>query len=252
MRPEVREFEAQVVPCAFSYHDLTYNPVLLVQFNNNMLDTSGNGLHLSFDAGTTIDYGQMYPGACIVGARLNGATRLTHDTDVRLQLLGDMTIEFLAVIKSTPSDAPIVTYTAGLNDASSTFNYLYHFEFTPTYHPQWFQEYGLGINQTVVTDALVYGPNTLQHIAVTRINNRVRFYVNGVMVGNPSDVLIPPVDGSVSKLFVGGTGGFGASERFCGDMYISSLKIIGRGLTDAEVLAEFNLTMGRHPGPYWI
>jgi hypothetical protein len=241
--------------CDLFYHDTTFSPVLLCQFNDTLADTSGNGLNLVVDAGTVNSgsYVNVVSGdACLRGLSFDGATRLKHASDPRLQITGDITVEFILVLKETPQPestvAPIVTYTGGVDDTSSTVNYLWHTYVDDALLPAWFSEHGVGVNDSFIGTAPVRGVDQLQHFAVTRTSNVIRFYSNGVQVGAASSALTTPTDGSASLLFVGGTGGTGSTERFYTRFYMSSLKVIASALTAAQVKSEYNRTLGGRLG----
>ncbi len=227
-------------------HDTTHAPVGLWQFQDTLLDASGNNFTLSVDAGVEI-YTAMTQR--LRGVRLDGL-RLTRAHEALLTIPGDMTIELLMMFEgqiepSSPGAAAIVTYTGGTSDASANFNYQYQLDITltPGRLMRWFSEHGLGVNDSYTLAAHLPPPGVLFHLAATRTSNVIQFYINGVPFGAASAALTVPDGGSVTQLYIGGTGGVGTLSTISNTI-VASLKIIPSALTAAEVKAEYNRTLG--------
>jgi len=108
--------------------------------------------------------------------------------------------------------------------------------------PGYIHEEGAGNNITynlALTDGVVAprrGDVTM--IAFSRISNVIQFYVNGKAFGPPSGTLTAPTGGSTGQLQLPG---FNAHNTNCA---VRSLKIVASGLTDEQILAEYNRSMG--------
>lgn len=234
---------------AIGVHDTTYSPVGLWQFNGNLNDSSGNGFNLTADAGTPL-FGQLAPG--LPGVFLS-STRLKAAASANaLRITGDVTVELLAMLLADntgamPTSAPLVSFTGGQDDTTSTLNYLYQLAFDPGRLLYWFHEHGTGVNDTYQLTSLALPPlRQLFHLAATRTANVVQFYVNGRAFGPPSSALTAPTDASLSQLWVGGQGG--TIPTLAPDCALASLKIVAGALTAAQVKAEFNRTAGKFYG----
>jgi hypothetical protein len=78
------------------------------------------------------------------------------------------------------------------------------------------------------------------HLYATRISQVVRFYVNGRKVAT-SGTLTTPTGNGTSRFYIQANNsvGYNGGTGFC------SLKVTPSGLSDAQVLAEHNLTLGQ-------
>lgn len=229
---------------AIGLHDTTYSPVLLCQFQGARTDTSGNSLTPTVDAGTEL-YSTMVPS--LQGIKLDGTLRLKVATNALLALHNDMTVEMLLLLSGdTAINSQIISYTFGVDDTSSTFNYLYQINFTDaTRRPSWFQEFGTGSDSSVSVADQALPKRQLFHLAATRISNVIQFYLNGRAFGAPGSVT-QTTDGTASSLYIGGEGG--PTPHFSSPMLMASLKIIPSGLAPAQIRGEYNLTAGQFYG----
>jgi hypothetical protein len=225
-----------------AYHDTTHSPIVLYQFDGDLTDASGNALTLTVSTGTEC-YTDLLPG--LRGVNLDGL-RLTHAFNAIYQITGDITIEFLGHFFGVPNGEPIVVFSGGTSDASSTLNYLYEVSLSTATNRQifWFSEHGTGVNDAYgLTAQSMPPPGRTFHFAATRTANVIQFYVDGKTHGPASSALTAPTDGSASIFWVGGIAGTGTASVFSG-MAMASLKIIPSALTAAQVLAEYNRTLG--------
>ena len=239
-------------------HDTAFSPVGLWQFNQSLVDGSGNGFTLTVDAGTE-SYVLMEQR--LWGIRLDNC-RLTHAFDPLLHQLGDMTIGMFLMWETQPGGYTIITFSGGESDASSTLNYNYTIALSPNgivspitdRVPSWFSEHGVGVNDiyTVATATgkplLLPPPGVLFHLMVTRTSNVIQFYVDGVPFGPASGVLTATDDGSASMLWFGGIAGTGPARLQTGTV-CSSAVIIPSALTADQVKAYYNRTLGPFKGP---
>lgn len=236
------------VSTAIQYHDSTFSPVLLCQFNESLSDSSGNNLDLSIDAGS-VEYVDLYE---IKALRFN-SLRLTHVADPLLAIADDMTIEMIVTLNEQPdlypALGPFINYSGGIDDGapSAIYNYLYYFNIYDGLQALWYQEYGVNFASTVSSAGSVVEVGELFHFAATRVSNVVTLYVNGVAVASNS--VVQATGGSAAQLYVGGTGGLGGSiERFVSDCTIASLKIVASGLSADDIKSEYNRTVGPRLG----
>lgn len=223
---------------AVQYHDTTFSPAGLWQFNDTLNDTSGNGLHLTIEAGA-VNYGEISPG--VRGVILDGATTsLVYNTaSATLGTLGDISIEMLINVSSYANSKNIVSYSA-FPDGNTTNNSSYIIElYNASGNFTWMQE--SGSNTASRTSNILTRPpiNQLCHFAMTRRSNVIRTYINGVLV-DTSSALTTPTGGSFAKFRIA-TQGRGWSPA----MTLASLKVVATGLTDANIATEYNRTVGR-------
>lgn len=235
------------------YFDLTGAPVGLWNFNNTLADVSGNGNNLVLSAGNP-GFADIVPGkkalAIWLGTRYETAAAVPL-----LQILGDVTIETIIQQDGNPITNNIVLcqYRGPTATPLEANNILYQFRlqatgaFTNTRDIGFASQNGVVLNtvySSAGTPASLGCIHNIVYLAVRREANVVTFFVNGVPFGNPSGVLTAP------------TGGNGANTRFCvgnngpGTTAVEvvnlmlGLKVFNRALSDAEIKAEYNRTMG--------
>ncbi len=232
---------------AIGLHDTTHSPVGLWQLQGSLADTSGSGYTATVDAGTML-YAGIAPG--LIGAKLDGTLRLAlGGTGANaLRITGAITIEMLVRLTAPVTDnLPLFSYTAGVDDSSSTFNYLYDLRVRTSRCPKWFHEFGTGSDASYELTDLALPAKRFFHLAATRdANNVVQFYVDGRAFGAPSSGLSAATGGSLSQLWLGGSGGIVPS--FSTPCNVASLKIVPSALTAAQIQAEFNRTAGMFYG----
>lgn len=233
---------------AISRHDTTSTPVALYQLDSSLTDSSGNGLTLTC---ATPLYSDVYAG--VRGNFPNASTLAAlHRADPSLIITGDITVACLVYAnKQVSSATAVVTQVGDSTDGSfsNAWNYLFSL--------------GMGIGSlNYIHEAS--GPSTrtysvdfqvpvrqLFHYAFTRVSNVIQFYVNGRPAGAASSALTAPGGGSASEVCIGGrlNGDFSSivsDSLFSG--VISSVKIIGSGLTAAQMKSLYNNSMGaRYP-----
>lgn len=219
-------------------HDTTFSPAGLWQFNETLNDSSGNGLHFTIEAGS-VNYGDIAPG--VKGVILDGAsTALIYGTSsATLGTLGDISIEMLISVNLYGNLRNVVSYSA-FPSGASTNNTNYCIELLSTTNEfTWVQESGSNVPSR--TANIISRPplNQLCHFAMTRRSNVIRTYINGILV-DTSSTLTAPTGGSNCRLRVA-TQGRGWSPPCT----LASLKIVSSGLTDTQIAAEYNRTMGR-------
>lgn len=224
-------FSGGFTPSAPQLHTTLHSPVGLYQFNETLNDTSGGGLHLSLVAGNT-RYTEIVPG--LRALKVSTAEKFRHAaTGTALAIAGDVTIMMLIMVDSY-ANGGIVSYDTGAETQAGNVQYAVAFI---SQDLQWFHESGAGVDR-------VFSPNRLPplfelcHLAARRQSNVIQFFINGRQFGAASSALTAPDGGSSSRLYLGYEANDTASYS------IASLKIVASALTDAEIEAEHDRTLG--------
>jgi hypothetical protein len=213
-------------------HDLTHNPIGLWQFNETLNDTSGNGFHFALNAGN-LRYTEIAPG--LRALSVSTANKFNFATlGTALQRTGDITIEMLLLLYGYPAGlAPIITYQAsGETQATNT---LYEVAINID-QLRWFSESGAGVDATFSIDRLP-PLGTVCHLAVRRQANIIQAFINGAPLGG-SSALTAPDGGTSASLWIGAPGSFPPA------MAMASMKIVPLGLSETQIAAESNRTVG--------
>lgn len=220
-------------------HTLRHAPVGLWQFDGNLNDSSGNGFTLTVESGTAV-YGEVAPG--VRGVYFDGITQLVYNTfSPLLNIMGDLTIECIIRLIAYPGTGVgrMIASHAALGETYST-NFAY--EFAVLGGPNLMRmlwESAAGANSAyTISSSLVLG--SLNHIAVTRTSNVVQFYLNGKAWGAASSALTPGEGGQTGRFRVGDAN----TTSYAPNCLMSSLKIISRALSAAEIKAEYGRTLG--------
>lgn len=231
-------------------HDLTHSPTALYQFNNgDMSDSSGNNLDLSTAIGTP-RWGSMAPG--LEGIYFDNASQLWEPTgSALLRATGALTISVILwnhLIDTDFDNHQILAHGNPGTDSDPDNNILYSLVYTfEEMHWRATHESGAGTNRTITFDSGMAGRSHIEHVSFTRESDgrTSRVYVNGLQMGNEYVYGAAPSGGSNGNLFVGGSVNISTGDiRYRGGM--TSLKItVGRSLSDAEALAEFQRTIGQ-------
>lgn len=220
------------------YHDTTHSPLGLWQFSGGLTDSSGNGRTLTVESGTS-RFTEIFPG--VQGAFLDGSTTLIFNTaDAALRLTGDMTIECLLQLSEYTTDRYVVSHGAAGETSADNVQYSINVldnagEFG------YYQESGSGVDAGVQMATLRPPINQLCHLAVTRISQVVRVYLDGVLKATSATLTVP--DGGSNGRFR-----IGSADNFAPICALASVKLIGSGLTTDQVKAEYNRTLGRFYG----
>jgi hypothetical protein len=219
--------------------DTTHSPAALYHFDGNLLDSSGNALTLS---GTPF-YQEIFPGMLGLSGG-TGIARASHDAS--LTILGDKTIQALVAMPSITPGSGIASGTfisafSGSVSNTAAHNYLHSLSFFTQDQLIWFHETATGTNVTFASTRGVR-VGSLVHIAARYQSNVVTLFINGREAGI-STALTAATDGSLSVL------------KFCHSSPLNALfpvifgwKFVASALTDLEVRAEYNRTLGPHLG----
>ena len=212
--------------------DLTHSPVALYHFNGTLNDSSGNGLTLSVLTGA-LAYRQVWPG--VVG--ITGGVVGRSVNDASLTILGDVTVQVLAVLRSAPSNAQIA-YVGASGETEAT-NVAWQVDIEGPNELQWFSESGAGVNasfnSTGTSNVGLPAIGVPFYLAARRASNVITFFINGVQFGSASSALTTPTGASAATLRC--REGTAPPELF-------GLKIVSSALSDAQIAAEYNRTLG--------
>lgn len=210
-----------------------HSPLALWHFDGDVLDASGNARTLTVAGGTAV-YSELWPGFRGLSFQSLSLTR----TDAAMRIAGDMTVEAVLMLDATPTADALFGVTGP--DETEAANIQWEWDVLANRQPVWFSESGAGVNASYGPAAAVLPPIGVPfHLASTRISNVIRWYCNGVLMGAASSALATPTGGTVATLQVGKVNSF-----FHPNFLMADLKIIGSGLTAAQVLAEAELTIG--------
>lgn len=218
------------IPARF---DLTHSPLALYHFAGDTDDYSGNGHHLTVG---TPRYLPLFPN--VIGLEsINEVSRPSSDESLRIT--GDITIQAMVRLFTSPgtTNTTLVSfYTSGNEQVN---NVQYQLGWSDSGRLRWRQEFGASgtpaEHLTTASPSLNLPPlRDIYYIAATRIGQVVQFYINGLPFGSASSALTAP-DGGTSAVLRVGVGGSWACM---------GLKISDGGLSDAQIKAEYNRTMG--------
>lgn len=223
-----------------AYHTTRYNPVGLWQGNGDLLDASGNGLTLSANAEAI--YGPL--GATgLRGIAFSGVNYYFRAFNALLQITGALTVEMLCAFPNPmPPAAGHWFFTfAGAGELEAN-NYLYSLFVSAS---KWGYLAEQGAGGDINYDAGRYGipQGKPFHLAMTRSAGQVlNLYQNGNLFAT-SGVLAAPTGGGTSTLQIGASDS-GTSQLPNGTV-LSSIKICASELSAAQILGEYQLTIGR-------
>jgi len=253
-----------------------YNPVALYHFNGDILDKSGNGNNLHVGANdqpATVAY-ENGPFNGVQAFAFNGLTALTASVTASLQITGSVTIEAVLSLRDVAggSTFPILAaiggpaYSAVVGPGSLKDNWLATLGLSPfnssgittVGDPELFsytQDESFAFHALTTTGSNVKR-NKWMHVAMTRDTGHTTFfYVNGKLVGSGSQPGLPVADPSPSSfLTIGGAPNFffafSLTDLFGFSGSMSSVKIINRQLSSAEILDEAQFALPYESG-FW-
>jgi hypothetical protein len=216
------------------------NPIGLWQLSGDLLDSSGNGYDLSLAAGAAVYTTFPYSGGKLKGFTCDGVSYLSRPARTpALDLVANMTIEYLLYMSAAPAASSVVVYGAAgetLND-----NYLYSMLFNtagvpnPRYRYLW--ENGAGVNVDNYSTALLPIPIwSVTHCAFVRSGLNWKSYLNGGLMETIATAALPATGaGPLQFLSVCASE---SGTAIMNNAIIGSLCIIGSALTDAQVLED--------------
>lgn len=239
-----------------------FDPIALYTFNGDITDKSGNGNDLflsAMDSGTsTLTFDESpYPG--VQAVYFDGNTAFTASVTSSMHLTGAVTTQ--AVLFHRPQanggtvaggGRTILTVGAGQNVPDS--NRLFSMNISPNNINDsvgFFIEFNSGSNYIAGSEQAESRPNVWEHHALTRDDaGNTKYYVNGALVFSASHPGVPTIGPSPTSFLTVGTIPVGTFPSFvyCLSGAISSLKVIGRELTAAEILSEADLALPYESG----
>jgi concanavalin A-like lectin/glucanase superfamily protein len=215
-------------------HKANDDTVGLWQFQESLLDTSGNNFHLALVAGNE-RYAQIRPG--LRALKLSTASKYTFATlESMLKIPGDITILAIVMFDAYVASGALLSYhNAGEAEAD---NAIYGFGIDSASDTlEWLQEQGAGVNELHRPLRLppLYQPC---HLVWRRKNTIAECFINGQRFGLPSYALPVPTGGTAASLWLGFESGN------CASCAIASLRIDSRALSENEIADEYNATLG--------
>lgn len=212
--------------------DNRFSPAARYDLEYDFVDASGNGFDIPLTASHF--FRRVYEG--IVGfSSAASASRAT--SDVVLRDTDDLTVQVLCILRSTPSQNYILSFSAAGETEPS--NYIWSVQLTDQNRLAYFSEHLAGLDDAYFAAPANRGlPSAGVPFLLTmrRRSNVIQFFVDGVPFGDPSPVINAPTGGTSGVL----TFNQGASSSF--DVF--GIEINSRALTDAEIRESYDYTLG--------
>lgn len=227
---------------------LEYQPLALYHLDGDLLDRSGNNFNLSLHSGSL-----QYTDGPFNGSQaflFDGFNCVTSSIETSLQITGSMTMEavFKPSVIETPDLPSFGNFIAAMVSAGETLqtNVLYSLIINGDVtlgSVGFFLERAAGSDFIATSTANAIVANTWYHLVVTRDDSsNSTIYLNGQNLGTFKHSKWPEKAGSgnTQKVHIGSTPtGGGNYQQLAFKGAVSNVKIIGRELTQDEVLAEF-------------
>ncbi len=217
--------------------DNRYNPLFRWDCEN-LLDYSGNGLHLT---GSAV-FRQVYKNVLGLSPPVS-VNRSTSDASLRDY--DDLTIQLLLTLRATPSEDFVIAFQA--SGETEATNYAWSVQLPNANSLAYFSESGAGVNATYTATVKGRGLPAIGvpfYLALRRKAVAggviVQFFINGLPFGPPSSVLAAPTGGTVSQLV------FLQSGANVADLI--AVEIDNAWLTDLQLLEAYNRTLGEEFG----
>ena len=221
--------------------DTTNTPVGLWLFDDDLTDSSGNGLTLTAEAGTA-SYTELGGKTWI---HFDGALRLIEATTAAsLAILGDMTCTVVMKWLVPPSTtAQYIVNKGDAGDAAENTNANYVLYQSSTLL-KYLHEYGVGTNSTI---AQITTPTTTHlfsspfMLTMVRDGTNILMYIGAQLMSTTSVSGQTPTGGGSGDLYIGDDSD---GSDFLTDCLISGVKITASALSAAQVKAEYELVFG--------
>lgn len=214
--------------------DNLHSPLARYDFEGNILDSSGNGLHLS---GSAV-FRALYENAIGLSGSLCNRGGIS---DPALRVTGDITVNALVVMRAAPTGLYVAAFQAP--GETTAANFLWSLQIASQNQLAFLSEHDapptLAINDAFFSNAAPLGLPAFGVpflLSMRRKAGVVSYAVQGVPYGDPSPVLLTPNGGTAAQLTINDPGS--------GAVDLLGLEIIGSALTDAQIKARYNLTLG--------
>jgi hypothetical protein len=216
-------------------HDNTHSPIVLYNFEEGfeLVDSSGNGFDLNSTSGTPI-YGELISNIRMVNLRSASIRRTTAVSD--LAITGAITIEAFVV-----NNGPVAEFNNNIVISYQSAN--------SQFWDMRLSNLLLGISYWNGSTFIISSSNIsksfipkLEHWAITRASDGItyKFYINGILLDTITSPGAPSGTHDDETLNIGSNRA--STSNFNG--FIGSVKVIDGLLSDADIKAEFNRTLG--------
>lgn len=223
--------------------DNRHSPAARYDFDGDLLDRSGNGLHLT---GAGAVFRPVYQSA--LGLSPSGALSRNGVSDAVLRDLDELTIQALLVLRSVPSATWLCSVSAGGDPEAA--NYLWSIQLASHGSLTYFTEHGAGVDLSPLFTAAPSGRGlpalgVLFHLALRlrAVSGGLQgqFFVDGVPFGDPSGTMPAPTGGTSAQLLLNQS----ASTAYD----LLAFEFVPTALTDAQIKDSHNATLGEAFGP---
>lgn len=202
--------------------------------NAELTDSSGNGFTLTVETGTLFN---TRLDAHLHGVYFDGSTALWHNvSEAALRLTGDMTFLCFWVNHTAVTNARLVSHEA--NGALEADNCLYSFGYGTYPNAVYRSETGASVSTSHTAATLLSMPGQLTRVGFTRISGVVQFWHQGKKIGAASSAFTTPTGGSSGRFRLGASSTVRTNGAMAGAL------LAGTGWSDAQMIADYQRTMG--------
>lgn len=227
------------------YFDTTHSPLFLYNCNNTLADQSGNGFNLTSLLPEA--YAPVYPGK-IGFFQAGGGTAVRNTPTPALSIQGDLTLQIILQLDDNVSSAttPLFTYTSSGETEANNVQYQFNLNtMSGTSLPRrlsFLSESGAGVDATFTSTGTssIGLIHNLMYLACRRQNGVITFFYQGEQFGASSGVLTTPTGGSSNFFYLFSNVTVGSNVPGI----VFSAKGIAGALSNADIRAEYNRTMG--------
>lgn len=224
-----------------SKFDNRYDPAIRLDCDS-LLDSSGNGLHLS---GSGAIFRAVYGKA--IGMSPLGVLNRGGVSDAVLRDYDSLTIMALVILRSVPSATWLCSFSA--SGETEATNYLWSLQMVNQNSLAYFTEHGAGVDISPAFSAAPAGKGLPALGVPFHLALRLKavtggligqFFVQGEPFGDPSPVLTAPSGGTTAQLIInqGGTTVFD----------LLGFEVDNTDLSDSQIKDSFNQTLGDEHG----
>jgi len=204
----------------------------LWQLDGSLVDSSGNGFTLTASGTNAPRYTDLMPGL------RGGVTDIVDDlrfertvNDAALDISGDLTIEVLISARNVPTATAMEILSMG-----STTDTAYRMLFTE-HRTSFIHKAASSQNSVDFFEQIP--PRQPSHLAFRRSGTDISLFLNGVLIDTLA--IAGSAAANAASRFRIGRGDLDANDL---DAIVASVKVIASALTDDEIKAEYNRTLG--------